>query len=524
MITAHTAEAVREAEEPLLAAGVPLMERASFALSTAIARELRAREQPVSGARVLLLVGGGNNGGDALHAGAYLARRGCAVRAALLAPEARVHPAGLSAARRAGVQVEQVAGEDGLVSLAASHPVWVDGLTGIGASGGLRSPLAEAVEALTDRAAELRRVGSPPLIVAVDVPSGIGVDDGSLPGPVLPADLTVTMGAVKAGLVLPPAAPLAGRIEVVDLGLELGEAEAMSLEEGDAAARWPVPGTADHKYTRGVLGVAAGSATYPGAAVLTVAGALATGPGMVRYLGAPSVSAAVLGAYPEVVAGSGRVQAWVLGPGVDPDDEIRLEELAEYRDAAAEAGVPVIFDAGGLSLLHEREVKAEGPTVITPHAGELAALLTARGNDVARAEVDAAPAAHARRAAQLTGAVVLLKGSATVIAAPDGPRYVQAEATGWLATAGAGDVLAGVLGTLATAAQSTAEAGHRRVTARELADVAALAVFVHGRAARRAAGLPPHALPAAAGGPAGHPLRAGDVAAALPAVIGELLG
>lgn len=125
--------------------------------------------------------------------------------------------------------------------------------------------------------------------------------------------------------------------------------------------------------------MAAGSATYPGAAVLTVAGALATGPGMVRYLGAPSVSAAVLGAYPEVVAGSGRVQAWVLGPGVDPDDEIRLEELAEYRDAAAEAGVPVIFDAGGLSLLHEREVKAEGPTVITPHAGELAALLTARG-------------------------------------------------------------------------------------------------------------------------------------------------
>lgn len=527
MITAYTAAAVRAAEEPLLAAGVPLMERASFALATAIARELRARERLVSGARVLLLVGGGNNGGDALHAGAYLARRGCAVRAALLVPRERIHPAGMAAASQAGVQLEDLAGEEQaapLAALATAHPVWVDGLTGIGATGGLRSPMAEAVRALTDCAQGLRSAGSPPLIVAVDVPSGIGVDDGSLPGPVLPADLTVAMGAVKPGLLLPPASQLAGRIELVDLGLDLGEPEAVSLEDGDAAARWFAPGPADHKYTRGVLGVAAGSETYPGAAVLTVAGALAAGPGMVRYLGPAAPAAAVLGAAPEVVTGAGRVQAWVLGPGVDPGDETRMGEVAEYRDAAANSNLPVVLDAGGLSLLHDPEVAAEGPLVLTPHAGELAALLTARGNGVSRAEVEAAPATHARRAAELTGAVVLLKGSATVIAAPGGPLYVQAEATGWLATAGAGDVLAGVLGTLAAAAQAHAEAQGQSVPETQLAEVAALAAFVHGRAARRAAGLPPRALPVSVGGPAGRPLRAGEVAAALPAVIGELLG
>lgn len=529
MITAYTTEAVRAAEEPLLAAGVPLMDHASFALSAAIARELRAREHGVSGTRVLVLVGGGNNGGDALHAGAYLARRGAAVRAALLAPSERVHPAGMAAARRAGVRIEELGAQApaemtaSLRALAAAHPVWVDGLTGIGASGGLRAPLDEAVRALSSCAEQSHAAATPPLVVAVDVPSGIGVDDGTLAGPVLPADLTVTMGAVKAGLVLPPACHLAGRVEVVDLGLDLGEPEVRSLQDSDAAALWPVPGPADHKYTRGVLGVAAGSSAYPGAAVLTVAGALGSGAGMVRYLGPSSAAEQVLGRHPEVVTGSGRVQAWVLGPGVDPADDSRMEELAAHLAGAAEPKLPVVLDAGALHLLHDPHERVAGPAVLTPHAGELAALLTARNHAVSRDEVEAAPAAHARYAARITGAVVLLKGGGTVIAAPSGVVYAQAEATGWLATAGAGDVLAGVLGTLAAAAQARAEAEERSLSTERLAEVAALAAFVHGRAARHGAGLAPHALPASAGGPAGRPLRATDVAAALPAVVGRLL-
>ncbi|MFD1506598.1 NAD(P)H-hydrate epimerase [Georgenia yuyongxinii] len=542
MIRAHTAADVRTAEEPLLAAGEPLMARAAFALTTHVAAELRERGHRIPGSVILLLVGGGNNGGDALFAGSHLARRGCQVHAAVLAEHP--HAAGLAAARAAGVRVHELAGapelNDAVTALARRAGVWVDALTGIGARAPLREPLAGVVTAL---AAERAASPDEPVVVAVDVPSGIGVDDGALPGPVLPADVTVTMGAAKPGLLLPPAAALAGRVEVVDVGLEAlaGQAPAVCrLSATDVADLWPLPGPADHKYTRGVLGVVAGSQAYPGAAVLAVAGAVRTGLGMVRYHGPEVPTSLVHARHPEVVTTPGRVQAWTIGCGIDPDDAARAQEMEKAFTAGLAARVPVVLDAGGLSLVHD-DAHADLPAtvVLTPHAGELALLLTARGEETTRAAVDAAPARHARLAAEVTGATVLLKGPTTVVAAPDGPLYAQADATPWLATAGAGDVLAGVLGALLAGYGEALAVDAEGRLAGVPASLAAAAAYVHGRAARLAAGQGT-ALPRRVnfsvrrpsrreddisrhGAAPGGPISALDVAAALPAAVAGLL-
>jgi hydroxyethylthiazole kinase-like uncharacterized protein yjeF len=488
VLLAWDAATVRAAEAPLLAAGVPLMDRASFALAVIVARELRARRGRVGGSRVALLVGSGGNGGDTLFAGAHLARRGAAVTA-LLAAE-RVHDEGLAALRAAGGQVIRVRSGAAGAALAAGADVVLDGLLGIGGRGGARGAAGELVAALT-------AVRPRPFVVGVDVPSGIGVDDGTLPeAPVLPADLVVTFGGAKPGLLLPPAAGLAARVEVVDVGLGLAPSAAAVARLGadDLAAAWPVPGPADHKYTRGVLGVVAGTRAYPGAAVLVAGAAVRAGVGMVRYVG--DVGPAVIAAHPEVVAGEGHVQAWALGSGVDPDDEAQAARIA----AALASGLPAVVDAGALGRLPERV----GPQVVlTPHAGELVKLLAARGVVASRDEVVAAPLAWARRAHELTGATVLLKGAVTVVAGP-GCAYAQTEAPAWLATAGAGDVLAGLLGALLAGRSSDVLADPALAGL-----LAAVAASVHGRAA-------------AAANPGG-PVSASAVADAVPGVIATLL-
>ncbi|WP_448630207.1 bifunctional ADP-dependent NAD(P)H-hydrate dehydratase/NAD(P)H-hydrate epimerase [Cellulomonas soli] len=415
MLLSWTSAAVRTAEEPLLAAGVPLMDRAAFALHVEVLRVLRARRGRVRGARVVVLVGAGNNGGDALFAGALLARRGVDVTAVLTAE--RVHADGLAAARGAGAGVLALAGTgaDGqggtfpsasvaqVADAAAGADVLLDGLLGIGATGaGVRGAAGDLVARLASAPAG---TGSArPEVVAVDTPSGIGVDDGTCAGAVLPADLTVTFGGAKPGLLLPPSDARAGRLVVVDLGLGLADARpaVARLSGPDAAALWPVPGPQSHKYARGVLGVVAGTAAYPGAAVLAVSGAVLAGVGMVRFVDdeAPGtdrdgsgarpggLGAAVLGARPEVVLGAGRVQAWVLGPGVDPRDAARRRALEDTLSAALADGLPVVADAGALEVLPG----TVGPhVVLTPHAGELARLLTTRGEPVDRADVEAAP-------------------------------------------------------------------------------------------------------------------------------------
>lgn len=535
VILAFASDAVRAAEEPLLAAGAPLMDRAAFALSVRVAAELRARRGRVVGAAVVVLVGAGNNGGDALHAGALLAGRGAGVLA--VATSDRVHPGGLAALRAAGGRVVSVAdGGPGsrvragdAIAAAYAADVILDGLLGIGARGALRGPAAEVVrllgELMADKSAGGRSSG--PLVVAVDMPSGIGVDAGDVPtddddsgghgrrhadgrgvgtdalGIVLPADITVTFGTAKPGLLLPPAAGLVGRLHVVDIGLELAGARPVvaRLEPDDVAGLWPVPRASSHKYTRGVLGVVAGTPAYPGAAVLTVSAAVRAGAGMVRFLGSPDVTATVLAARPEVVAGAGRVQAWALGPGVDPSDGAQVDRVRDGLAQALAHQLPAVVDAGGLALLPERLAPW---VVLTPHAGELATLLSARGEDVDRAQVEAEPLRWARRAHELTHAAVLLKGAVTVVVGPQGAVYAQADGPAWLATAGAGDVLTGLLGALLAGRARDVVADPTLVAA-----LAAAAALVHGRAAERAN--------------PGGPVAALAVADALPATIAAVL-
>lgn len=257
----------------------------------------------------------------------------------------------------------------------------------------------------------------------------------------------------------------------------------------EAAASIAVPSNDDDKYSRGVVGFVTGSARYPGAAVLGVEAALRTGVGMVRYLGPGRATRLVLQRRPEAVATEGRVQAWVLGSGQDPGE---LDELTRLQlQTALGQGVPVVLDAGALELWP----RATGPRVLTPHAGELARLLET-GTD----EVLADRATHARRAAETTGGVVLLKGAETLVASPDGALLRVRNATPWLATAGSGDALAGILGALlATHADAV-----------DLAPLAAAAAWIHGEAAQRASG--------------GGPFTVLDLCAILPDVVRDLVG
>jgi hydroxyethylthiazole kinase-like uncharacterized protein yjeF len=451
MRRAHTVEQVRAAEARLLAE-LPegaLMQRAAAGLAYAVLDLLGS----AYGSRVLLLVGPGDNGGDALYAGALLARRGCAVEAWLLAD--RVHGAGLAALRGSGGRV---------VSSVRTRPdVVVDGIVGIGGRPGLRSDAESALAAVR---------GVP--VVAVDVPSGVGVDTGELDGPHVTADVTVTFGTHKIAHLVDPAAAACGAVHLVDLGLELPQAPVEALQPEDVAELVPRPAPHAHKYTRGVVGVRAGSAAYPGAGLLSVAGASTGLCGMVRYVGDAAVAARLPDRFPEVV-GEGRVQAWVVGSGSGDSAEAQLS-------AALDDEVPLVVDADALAHVAG---PLGVPAVLTPHAGELARML-----DVGRETVEAAPLEHARRAATAFDAVVLLKGRHSLVADPGGRVRVTTTGVPWLATAGAGDVLGGVVGALLAAGL----APH---------DAASVGSWLHGAAA--------------------GPLVAGDVARAVPEVVRRLI-
>ncbi|MGY1770697.1 NAD(P)H-hydrate dehydratase [Blastococcus sp. SYSU D00813] len=474
MIGLFTAGEVRAAEAPLLAAGPEgaLMQRAATGLATVCLRLLGRAH----GTRVTALVGAGDNGGDALFAGAHLAGRGVRVIAVLLDP-ARAHAAGLAALRRAG---GRVTGPDGATGLDRADLV-LDGIVGIGGRGGLRPAAARLVA---------EAAAGPGLMVAVDLPSGVHPDTGAVDGAAFPAQHTVTFGAVKAGLVVGEGRQHAGQVHLVDIGLRgtLPRPRAVRLTDDDAAARLDPPTDDDDKYSRGVVGVVAGSPTYPGAAVLCTGAALRTRPGLVRYAG--TAAAGVRAAWPEAIvtegrpSDAGRVQAWVVGPGTGTDDaaaDVVAEVLA--------TDLPVLLDADALTLAARRPGLVrdrDAPTVLTPHDREYARF----GEDVGSDRIGAA-----RRLAADLGAVVLLKGAATVVAAPDGQAYVNGTGTPWLATAGTGDVLSGIAGALLATGLPPAEA-------------AAVAAHVHGRAAQLAA--------------ADGPLVAGDLVRRLPGTLARL--
>ena len=261
----------------------------------------------------------------------------------------------------------------------------------------------------------------------------------------------------------------------------------------DAARHIRVPGTTDDKYTRGVLGVITGSAQYPGAAVIGVESALRTGVGMVRYLGPKRATRFVLERRPEAVAGPGRVQAWLIGSGMD--HQTRGSGARMRMDDAVGQGLPVVLDGGAFDL-HE---SSAGPTVITPHYRELARVLGTTPEAITQD-----PAGAAIGAAERLGVTVLLKGHTSYIASPDGTRISAASAPTWLATAGSGDALGGILGAL-VATHSRDIAGDPGLLAR----LAATAAVLHGLAGARAS--------------AGGPLTILDLAHAVPATIAELL-
>jgi hydroxyethylthiazole kinase-like uncharacterized protein yjeF len=489
MISAYSGTAVRAAEKPLLAAGdgPALMQRAAYGLYAACVRELLAGRGSLYGARVTVLAGAGNNGGDALYAAARLARRGAGITAVLTAPAA--HPEALAEFRRQGGRV--LALSDGVpqaAALCSAADLLIDGILGTGGRGGLRGDAAELAQHLES--------ARPPLIIACDLPSGVDADTGEAEGKNIPADVTVTFGAFKTGLLAGPGALAAGRLECVDIGLQMPpEPHLRRLETADVAALLPVPRKTDHKYTRGVLGIAAGSSTYPGAAVLATGAALATGVGMVRYLGPEAVCRLINASHPEAVCATDtvpatHVQAWLVGPGAGADEEQRQRAL----DAMA-SGLPAVVDADAVAYA---QPGLGEHIILTPHAGELTALLARLGDgDISRDRIEADPLRYARRAAELTGATVLLKGWATITAAPSGETYSQAEATPWLAAAGSGDTLSGILGAL-LATDRRGRDGAPPPPPGHYAALAAAAASIHGRAGIRAAEagpVQPSALP-----------------------------
>ena len=526
----------------------------------------------ISGAPVLLLVGGGHNGADTLLAGGLLSHSGCAVTA-VLATE-HPHPVALEEARSHGVTVygagyrsdgaedwdsaEAVAAVEAFL---ARGGLVLDGLTGIGATGPLRPDAVALITPLVAAGAPGRR---PLRVIAVDLPSGTGVDDGTVDGPVLAADCTVTFTCLKGCLCLPPARHLCGAVEVVPLGLPSPTSRPIARRPVDGALGdyltrvVPEPGANDHKYTRGVVGLWAGSETYPGAAVLAASGAVLAGAGMVRLTAPRRVEDLVLATRPEVVPAAGRSQALVLGPGVAPADTVRADKLREVlrptlapaRDSgggrvadgartgeeaadsaagAAPAGAPVVVDAGALSILTElldEGLRCTPRHVLTPHAGEAAALLTALADSETpegtarqwnRERVEAHPAHAVREICRLSGATVLLKGATTLIAAPHHPLVSVDSGPGWMATAGSGDVLAGVLGAVlaGAAARWEREVGCAAAGADSaqgvLVDSVAAGVRLHALAGAYAAAMPG----AGVVGAGGHPVAALDIAAAL---------
>ncbi|MYR06257.1 NAD(P)H-hydrate dehydratase [Gordonia sp. SID5947] len=452
-----TADAVRQAEQAtghLLTNG-SLMRRASVGVAQVVLHELAATGG-CYGRRVGGVVGAGDNGGDALYALAFLARRGVACTAVLLNPD-KAHGGGLAAFRRSGGRVAE--------ALPPGLDVVVDGVVGLGGRGPLRAAAAEHFGRLAPADA------GGPAIVSVDLPSGVDADTGRIHDPAVRATVTVTFGAPRHAHLL--AAPQCGRVAVVDIGIDPpgssdGAAPRLSaLTDSDVARLWPVPGAADDKYTQGVVGVIAGSARYPGAAILATGAAVSATSGMTRYVG--TAADEVVSHFPEVVAvtaldDAGRVQAWVVGPGMGTDDE-----ALEILRAILATDLPVLVDADGLTLVAahpELVAKRSAPTLLTPHAGEFARLTGAEvGADRLQAVADLASKWQV---------AVLLKGRITLVADPSGDVFGNDAGSSWAATAGAGDVLSGIAGALMASGLRPSVAG-------------AAAARVHGHAADLAA-------------------------------------
>ena len=493
--------AVRAAEERLMAQTSPgaLMQRAATGLESVIAGVLEELRGGVAGSAVAILVGSGNNGGDALWAGAGLAARGARVVALTLS--SRWHEEGAEAlvARGGSVRASGSLTDEAVAALLADADVIIDGILGIGGRGELRDRAAQC-------ASWASMSGAP--VIAVDVPSGVDADSGAVENEqaCMEADLTVTFGCLKPGLLLAPGRFFVGGWRLIDIGLgpQLPEANIEVLDDLDLAACVPEPADADYKYSRGVVGIAAGSRSYRGAGYLATGAARVSGVGMVRYLQRDdSLAESIVNTFWDVVISDKvedpKITGYAIGPGWGTD-EASAETLRDVFDL----DVPVVVDADGLRLLAAEPMREwlidRGErgrvTVLTPHEGEFAALGYA---------IDGDRLSAARRAATELGCVVLLKGPGTVVAAPDGEAFIDTYATAVLGTAGSGDVLTGLMAGMLAAAR---------------ARTGSLSLNYAARIAAAAAGL--HGIAGDIAGRAGRPVTAHDILEALPDAIGQV--
>jgi len=414
-----TAEEMRAAEAATIAAGTPvetLMERAG----TAAADAIWSYAGPLP---ALVLCGPGNNGGDGYVVARVLRERGMAVRVAATA-EPKSEAARAARDRWTG-PVEAI-GE------ASGAPLLIDALFGTGLARPLDAALVGRLNALAAEAT---------VRIAVDLPSGTATDDGTLLSPVPDFDLTITFQTLKPSHLLQPAARYMGRIVIADIGIR-----AASRLHEIAPPRLRAPGPDDHKYRRGYVAVLAGE--MPGASALTAAAAARAGAGYVRLF-APELVHAVPSAVVQS-PGSGfesdpRIGAVALGPGLGTGAAGQT-----LLAAVLAAKAPLVLDADALNLLAGRNFPTLAQTpILTPHGGEFCRLFgTLEGS-----KVDQARAAAAR-----SGAVVLYKGPDTVVAAPDGRAAIAGRAVHWLATAGTGDVLTGIIAAMRAAGLDAFEA------------------------------------------------------------------
>ena len=470
MRAVYSPDQVREAERPLIArdGDEVVMRRAARGLEIACATMIAGDIGIVTGAQVLLLVGTGNNGGDALWAGVGLLSRGAAVHAITVGDA--VHPVARAAFERHGGRCATQAEWPDLV---ANADLVIDGLVGIGGRGALRSAAAECANLVN--LAGVR-------VVACDIPSGVDATSGAVEGVAVRADLTVTFGALKPGLLLMPGAEFVGVLHLVDIGLDPffeGDPVAHMLLADDVADSLPVPTSHDHKYSRGVVAIDAGSPQYPGAALLSVGAARRGGAGLVSYVGA--VPDLVVSHFPDVVVSAfsaDRVSASLIGPGLAPGGE---------PPSLIHAEAPLVLDAtalrevggGGEWANAVRRRAARGlVTAMTPHDGELVAL----GSSPELLSVNRIDAA--RSVAEQWGAVVLLKGATTVVVAPSGDVFITPIAPAQLATAGSGDVLAGLAASWLASAEAQARANDQSIDVGGAARVLACAAWLHALAGR----------------------------------------
>ena len=434
---AYCVDKIRSIEERAIAKeGVDaLMQRAAAAVAASASELLRSRTGGRYGRHVMIMVGAGNNGGDALFAGVRLARRG--VRVTAVRCLGNPHPAGLAALVAAGGQLVEL--DDAVGQL--DFDLVIDGILGIGGRPGLPDAVDQLIQLVAERDIP---------IVAVDLPSGVAADTGVVPGAAVRATRTLTFGELKPCHLLQPALRHCGVITVVDIGLGTDHQEKPDLEgldEDELARAWPYPTERSDKYSRGAVGADTGSDQYPGAAVMSVYGAVYGGAGYVRFVGAERPASIISAQLPNVVFSPGRVQAHLFGSGWG-----ERADGAQVLARVVEEGTPAVVDADGLRYLPN---PAPANWLLTPHAGELARLL-----DRERSWVEEDPLRAVSAGARQTGATVLLKGAAQLVAGPgDGPVLVAVPGPAWTAQAGSGDVLGGVCAALLAAGMGAQKAG-----------------------------------------------------------------